>query len=375
MTAMAAAARISMRLVIVRFFTSCIALVAAAAPTFAQSPPRSPELAKIVADAKQEGKVLLHITAGQIGSAIGAKAAQDGINKMFGTDIAVDWSPGPSFGPLAAEIYQAMQAGQPASSDVYLGTPQQIVPFLDRGLFRTVDWRGLMPDRIVREMVEADNRALRLVTLLPAILYNVKAAPWVAQVDTLADLLKPEYKGKFATTPFLAGFDVLIAADMWGQQKTEDYVRKLATQVSGVLDCSSVDRIASGEIPALAIDCAGKDDNIPKYRGKNILGTRILSDMAERRYTYMLIPTNAAHPNAATLFTLYMLSKEGQENWLLEYWGSDLTDFPSSLSEKKISGLEAKGVKFTDVTIDWWRSHPGIDKSVAALSKIVNEQH
>lgn len=346
-----------------------------AVPVSAQAPAFSPAVTKIVADAKQEGKVLIHVTAGQIGGAAGAKAAQDGINRMFGTEITVDWSPGPAFGPLAAEIYQAMQAGQPASSDVYLGTPQQIVPFLDRGLFRTVDWHGLMPDRIAPKMVEADNRALRFVTLLPAILYNPKAATWVPEVNTLDDLLKAQYKGKFATTPFLAGFDVLIADDMWGRQKTEAYVREFAAQISGLLDCSSPDRIASGEIPALAIDCAGKDDNVPKYRGKNILATRILSDMAERRYTYMLIPTNAAHPNAAMLFSLYMLSKEGQKDWMLEYWGSDLTDFSSSESEKKVAELEAKGVKFTDVTIDWWKSHPGIDKAVAALSKLVNEQH
>src|SRR3974390_3416197 len=105
-------------------------------------------------------------------------------------------------------------------------------------------------------------------TLLPAILYNMRAAPWVKDVHTMADLLDGAYKGKFATTPYLAGFDVLLSDEMWGIEKSKDFVRRLSGQVSGFIICSSGDRIASGEIPALALDCDGNAQNTAKFRDK-----------------------------------------------------------------------------------------------------------
>src|SRR5690348_2483820 len=161
-------------------------LIAAA---HAQAVEVTPELAKVIAAARQEGKLLLRSTTSVNGAAEGAKIAQDGIKRMFGVDLAVEWVPGPAFAPLAAALYQEKQAGQPASGDVYVGTAIQITPYLERGLFRPVDWAKLMPARITPATVEADGRALRLMTFLPGINYNVKAAPWASHIAGVADLL------------------------------------------------------------------------------------------------------------------------------------------------------------------------------------------
>src|SRR5262249_57692316 len=96
--------------------------------------------------------------------------------------------------------------------ELYGGTEMEIAAYQERGLFQGVDWARLAPARIKPDYVEGGGRALRFMTFLPGINYNVKAAPWVPQVASVADLLKPEYKGKFVTTPFLAGFDVLLAS-------------------------------------------------------------------------------------------------------------------------------------------------------------------
>ena len=82
----------------------------------------------------------------------------------------------------------------------------------------------MAPARIKPEMVEGDGKALRFTTFFPGILYNVHSAPWVPRIETLSDLLKPEYKGQFVTTPYLAAFDVMLADDVWGVAKTEDFV-------------------------------------------------------------------------------------------------------------------------------------------------------
>jgi ABC-type Fe3+ transport system substrate-binding protein len=331
----------------------------------------SPELAKIIDGARKEGKLLLRSTTSVNGASDGAKVAQEGIKKMFGVDLDVQWVPGPAFAPLAAALYQEKQAGQPSSGDVYVGTPVQITPYLDRGLFEKVDWVKLMPSRIRSELVEGDGRALRFMTFLPGINYNVKVATWVPQISKLEDVLKPEYKGKFVTTPFLAGFDVLLADPNWGVTKTDDFIRKMSGQIAGVIGCEAEDRIASGETPALVLDCSGGSQNRHRYRGKGILDTHIVSDAAQRRYAYMTIPAHTTHPNAAILYTLYISSAEGQENVVWDLYGQDLDDYANSHAGAKVKELQAKGVKFTDVTIDWWKTNQGIEKDHLALTKII----
>lgn len=334
----------------------------------------TPELAKVIAAARAEGKVQVRWTNIMLGGPDGAKLAQDGINRMFGTSLTVEWVPGPAFGPLTALIYQEMQAGEKSSTDVYTATPNQLSPFLDKGLFRPVEWAKLWPQRIKPDMIEGDGRALRYADMYPGILYNTKAAPWVPAIATSADLLKPELKGKFYTTPFLAGFDVLIAQDQWGVDRTRDFVRRLSPQLAGLAGCETIDRIASGEIPALAIDCSGAAPYRAAYRGKGILANHIISDMAERRPTYFCIPSHAPHPNAGILYTLYLLSHEGQERIVWDHFGGDLYAFPDSHAREKAQALIDKGVKFVDVSIAWWQAHPGIDQDNQQLAKLVRER-
>jgi ABC-type Fe3+ transport system substrate-binding protein len=356
----------------------CLGLAAslafAAGTAHAQQIAITPELAQVIEGAKKEGRLQLRSTTSVNGAADGAKVAQEGIKRMFGVDLAVEWVPGPAFAPLAAALYQEKQAGQKASGDVYVGTPIQITPYLDRGLFREVDWVKLMPARIKPEFVEGDRKAVRFMTFLPGINYNVKVATWVPQIRVLEDVLKPEHKGKFLTTPFLAGFDVLLADPKWGAKKTEDFIRKMSGQIAGLLGCEAEDRIASGETPALVIDCSGGSQNRLRFRGRGILDTHIISDVAQRRYAYLTIPAHTANPNAAILYTLYLSSAEGQEKVVWDYYGWDLDLYPNANAGKRVKETEAKGIKFTDVNIDWWKTHQGVAKDHLELTKIIRER-
>jgi iron(III) transport system substrate-binding protein len=332
----------------------------------------TPELAKIIEAAKAEGKIVLKSNPTFLGGPAGVKATEQGLNKMFGTNLPIEWTPGPAFAPLAASLFQEMQGGQKSSTDVYFGTAIQVTPYLQRNLWKATDWAKLLPGRIQPEFVEGEGRALRFMTFLPGILYNLKAAAWVPQVKTSADLLKPEYKSKFLTTPFLAGFDVMLA--IWGQQRTEEYVRQMSKQVSGLMGCEAFERIASGELPALALDCTGAAPENIAYRGKDVLGLQVIHDIAQRRYAYFTIPTNAPHPNAAILYTLYLSTSEGQKNVVWNYYGQDLDGYPDAATRKKVDELTAAGVKFTDVTIDWWKTNSGVEKGHLELTKIVRER-
>ena len=351
-----------------------VLLLVLAVTAHAQQIEITPELAKIIEGAKKEGRLQLRSTTSVNGAADGAKVTQDGIKRMFGVELSVEWVPGPAFAPLAAALYQEKQGGQPASGDVFVATPIQITPYLDRGLFQPVDWAKLMPSRIKPEYVEGDGKAIRFMTFLPGINYNVKVATWVPEIKVLEDILKADYKGKFVTTPFLAGFDVLLADPKWGRNKTDEFVRKMSTQIAGLLGCEGEDRIASGETPALVIDCSGGSQNRLRFRGKGILDTHIISDVAQRRYAYMTIPAHTPHPNAAILYTLYLSSPEGQEKVVWDYYGWDLDLYPGSHAGQRVRELQAKGINFTDVNIDWWKTNQGIAKDHLELTKLIRER-
>jgi ABC-type Fe3+ transport system substrate-binding protein len=346
----------------------------AIAPALAADTPAA--LQAIIDGARKEGRLDINNGPGVLALPDGREKAEAELHRMFGVDIRISWTPAPSPSAQITKIYTEFRAGVPASTDLFTIAAPAIAPYMDKGMFRKVAWTQLMPGRITPDIVEGDGQALRLETQVPGILYNVKLAPWVEQVDTMQDLLKPEYKGKFATSPYLAGIDVLLSPEAWGVEKTTAYVEKFAQQVSGLIRCGGAEaRVATGEFPAFALDCIGGDQNMLKFRGTNILDTKIVRDSAQRRYLYMVVPTRANHPNAAILYALYMASPEGQ-SMLVDHDGADLDSYPNSVMGKRVKAAQAKGVKFIDVSINWWAKQPPQSmKAISQVVKIVNQHH
>ena len=334
----------------------------------AQAAEPSPQLQQIIKLAQQEKRI--QVVGTQFGAADGVRIAEAGVKKMFGVDLSIEFAPGAAMAVIASKLYEEFQAGQKASSDVFAATAIQLGPYQDKGFFKKIPWEQLMPERITSNLVESDGQALRVETQTPGILYNVKSAAWAKDVKVMADLLKPEYRGKFVTTPYLAGFDVLVAKEAWGAERSVDYIRKFSSQISGFVNCASESRIASGEVPALALDCVGGAQNIARY--KQVLDLQIVTDAAQRRYIYLTIPGNSAHPNAAILYALYLLSPEGQGDVALNLDGSDLDNFPGSKMGQRIEALETQSVRFTTVDFTWWqRNYRDVQPTMRELVEMV----
>jgi ABC-type Fe3+ transport system substrate-binding protein len=347
---------------------ACATVLALALAAPAGAITMSPELQKIVDAAKQEGALTVAMADEPMAGADGTEAGEKGMNKMFGTAINVRYVPAPPYAEQGAKLLTEMQAKQPASTDIYVSTAVQYTPLWKAGLFQPVEWTKLYPERLKPEFVEGGNGAVRIYTSIPSVMYNKRFETQVMRTSELADYLKPEWKGKFVTTPYLAGFDVLVSQEMWGPKKAEVYVRALSQQVSGMLSCGSPDRIASGEMPVLVIDCAGASENKDRY--KSILGAHVLKDTAQRRYGYLSIPVNAVHPNAAILYILYYSSPEGQAD-LYRITGYDMSEYADSRRGPLIKELEAKGYKFKDVTVAWWESQPDITPEHRNMVKLL----
>jgi len=331
----------------------------------------TPELARIIDGAKKEGKLTFTWGSSILGGNQGAQMAQALMNKMFGTNIQVMFSPGPSMARVGSKIAIEYSAGQSASTDVYVASAPQIAPLLRRQIFQTVEWQKLLPRRITAKMIEAKNTALIFGTGLSGATYNSKLLPKGVVPRTMKDFLKPEWKGKIASTPYAASFDILAAKEIWGPEKTLDYVRKLSPQLAGLMRCGEMERIVSGEFIALVMDCTGQNAMVWEEKGAP-LKQIIPIDAAQKRYRHLTVPKNAAHPNAAKLFTVFMMTEEGQKlAW--KTWKIDLHFFPESKMRPKIDVLEKKGVKFYEATIDFWLKHPGLGEVRKKVLKILRE--
>jgi iron(III) transport system substrate-binding protein len=268
---------------------------------------------------------------------------------------------------IGNQIATEYSAGQKADIDIMLGAAPQMAPLIKLDLFEPVDWRQYLPSRVDPAMAEFDGKLIRVATGLSGVTYNSSLAPM--KPTTLEDFLEPEWKGKIASTPYAAGFDVLLASDVWGKDKTVAYVEKLSHQIAGLIRCGEAERLATGEYLALVMDCTGQDAMQWQAKGAPLAQMMPL-DGAEERYYYFGVPKNAAHPNAAKLYTLFMLTDEGQK---LSYdtWKIDLHTMPGSQMGKMVDDFTKRNVKFKEVTTEWYLRHPEIDASKSELIKII----
>lgn len=330
----------------------------------------SPELTKVIEGAKKEGQLKLLWGEGSFGGSEGAKRYQALLSKMFGTNITIRFTPGPSMPAMGSQLATEYAAGQPAATDIYIGAGSYRGPLIRRGIFHAVDWPKLLPKRITPEMVEGGNTSLRIYSGLPGVPHNTRLVPSPELPKTLKDFLRPEWKGKIASTPYATSLEILAADEMLGRENALDYVRSLSRQIAGLIRCNETERVVSGEFLALVMDCNGADTFALKEKGAPV-DLLVPTDGAQIRYFYLSIPKNAEHPNAAKLFTVLAMTGEGQK-LMWEVAKADLHLFPESNIGRKIRPLEKQEVKFFAPTIEWLLRHPEIEQTREEMAKILS---
>jgi iron(III) transport system substrate-binding protein len=343
--------------------TVCLGLVA---PAGAQ--PFNDKLKQLAQDAAKEGSLNLTWSQSTLAGLEGARRYEAAINKAFGIKLNINFVPGPAMAQVGNQLATEYQARQKAHTDLLLGAAAQIAPLVKRDFFVQVPWESYLPGRITDEMTELDGKIVRIVTGLSGATYNSKLAPF--KPTRLEDFLKPEWKGKIASTPYAASFDVLLADDVWGKEKTTKYVTALSSQITGLIRCGEAERIATGEFIALVMDCTGQDALQWQEKGAP-LDQMVPHDAAQQRYYYLAVPKHAQHPNAAKLFSIFMLTEEGQKI-AYDTWKTDLHFLPGSRMNKMVGDLKKAGVTFKEVTVEWWLKHPEIDTGKRNLVKILS---
>jgi iron(III) transport system substrate-binding protein len=315
------------------------------------TPARSPTLQALVDGARQEGRLDLIWGENTAGGPEGVRRWVQGLKALYGLNLDVQFTPGPAMPEVAARIAQEYQAGRPAASDVLFGTEPHVVSSLQVDALEPVDWASWAPNLQDARLIAPGGVAVEIASRVPGITFNSNRITGDLVPRTLEDVLKPEYKGRIAFTPYAANFDRLASPEMWGEQRAVQYVTKLADQVAGLIRCGEVDRLLSGEFDMLVTDCGGYDVRRLQAQGAP-LGHVIPADAAHVAFFYMGVPRNAAHPNAAKLWIDYVLSRAGQDI-LYDVWFTDHYLVPGSKSAGDIEALEARGIQFTKVDVQF----------------------
>jgi iron(III) transport system substrate-binding protein len=311
----------------------------------------SPALQEVIDAANDEGSLEL-TSAASFGQTSAGDALLDAFEDYYpGLDIDVRSTPGGSQGETANRVREEVLAGQPAHTDVLGITAGAVGSLVGDGVLATdVEW-GDLPD-IRPEMVDpVFDATVEVQRFIQVVVYNTEAVSEDDVPETTDDLLKPQFTGRLATTPFVGGFDILLIE--WGLDRTKEYVTTFTQQLGGQLGSGSdVNPLVTGQFDIVAFLPGPGAADVLKEDGAPVDYT-ILSDAAMTYQLVLTIPETAAHPNAARLWINFVASPAGQE--LLRehaYMDSPLVD--GSLTGEQIADAEADGAEFVNADVAWY---------------------
>ncbi|HLG69358.1 MAG TPA: extracellular solute-binding protein [Chloroflexota bacterium] len=313
------------------------------------------DLQAIVDGARKEGALTLTYGEGTLGGNEGAQKIGAALNKQYGLNLNIQQTPGPSMPEMVSKVMQEYQTSRPASTDIVVGYAETILPAVQSGLFQQVDWSAWAPNIKDPQLTASAGGAVAVQTSIAGITVNTAKLKGASVPSTLQDLLKPEYKGHLASTPYAAYFDFLATDSLWGEQKTTDYLTAFTKQVAGLIRCNEINRVASGEFDAFAIACSQSDSLIAKQKGQPI-DFVVPSDAPLALFLYVGVPKNAPHPNAAKLWVNQLLSPEAQ-TILYDVNAADLHVLPGSKTAGELQSLAASGKKPVLQTVEWLQDH------------------
>lgn len=262
--------------------------------------------------AKKEGRLTLSWAPGILVNEDGVKQLAEGFNKAYGLGLKVEYTPGPASEEMAPRLIQELQTNRAATTDMMFAPSASIAPMYTNHALLSSNWSDWAPNIKNAGQIAPQGLAIEVQTAIAGITFNTTKIKGDLIPSSMKDLLKPQYRGRLATTPYVAGFDRLATSEVWGKDATFDYVTKLNDQIGGLIRCNELQRLISGEFDLLAFNCDQGETLRNKAKGAP-LDFVVAQDAPFITSNYISVPANAAHPAAAKLWVNYLLSPEAQK--------------------------------------------------------------
>lgn len=329
-------------------------------------------LAELVEGAKKEGVLRGQWGQASFGGSEGFKEIVSAINKKYKVNLKGQYTPGPDMQALMLRVIQENAAGQPASTDVYLGNAQAMLDGLNAKVMRPMTYNQFIHDKPATEgkfnPIAADGTHVAFATAVVGVQYNTNFVKGNDIPKKIEDVLNPKWKGKIASTPYAAGMREFATPDFLGREKVVDFTRKLSKQIAGLMRCGEVERITSGEFIMLAFTCGGNDVNVAKRTGAPV-GHAVMEEGTVLHMRYASVPKNSRSPNAAGLLIHFLMSAEGQELlWRMD--GLDLHLFPGSQTKRELDRVRAAKGKVIINSPEWlasFKDYTAIQKELEGI--------
>ena len=269
---------------------------------------------QLIANAKKEGVLDFVAGASTFGSKKGVSELEAAFNKKFGLNARIQLTAGPSMPAVAARVLTELKAGRTSSTDFYLGSASHFADLHQQRALEKINWSGMF-SWVTKEMELLLNEGVLVYTSPQGIIYNSNAISTDKAPRSYEDLVDPRlsstWEGKLAIPPYPDWLSELTL--IWGKEKVKDFTRKLLPLAGGRLRYNEDERVISGEFPIMA-NMSGAFERMWHWQAQGAPLVAVPASTPALTYYFMLgIPRNSVHPNLATLFVAFMLSKEAQE--------------------------------------------------------------
>jgi len=321
---------------------------ATAAPTTAPTP-----LDLLVKAAEEEG-VLNLLGSGDFHSTAFIKDVQDGVNAMYGINIKINVSPGPSGSQLLPTLISEYEAKRPASTDLFTGaSARQGLGLHTAGAAMIFDWAALAPHLAPIE-IGTDNSGVVVAGTIHGMGYNTDLISEAELPKKFTDFADPKYKGKIATTPYAVGW--IEASIVLGKEEALKTIKTMTDNgaIAGLIGCGQEDRIASGEFAFMAFSCGEITWKRLAEKGAPV-AWKMLEEFVSGTAVDATIPKNSEHPNLAALVAIFLTTEEGQA-LIWEHTGNPSPYREGTYTQGVIKDLEAAG------TTVYYGTHENIGK-------------
>jgi len=208
-----------------------------------------------------------------------------------------------------------------------------------RKLHKTFDYASI---GVAKDRVEYDGGTVSVANQFALPTYNKKLLPAKDVPTKWEDLLDPKWKGKLGVINSTHHF-ARLAAGPWGEEKTTDFVKKLAAQKPILGRAGEMaQRLIIGEV---LLTATMQDSQLHEaaQSGAPLAFADKVQPVVSPEYQVGVLK-GAPHPSVATLFVAYMASAEVQPIWK-KYTGHDSAYVPGTDAYKFAQGKQVVYMK------------------------------